>query len=145
MAIHQVVLLLSLAVAAPSDKGSLRIQSTPGTEVIWEGVSLDETDANGILTVTNVPPGRFNLVLKKSGFTSQKRVVEIAAGKTVTLSAPLSAGESVLPPVSRHAAAPTPKSKSQRAAELRPSGPKLSKASAEQAPPANAKKGPVPL
>jgi len=90
MAIHQVVLLLSLAVAAPADKGSLRIQSAPRTEVIWEGVSLDTTNASGTLTITDIPPGRFSLVLKKSGFRPEKRVIEIAAGETMTLSAPLS-------------------------------------------------------
>ena len=132
MVIHQLVLLLSLAVAAPSDKGSLRIQSAPGTEVIWEGVSLDATDANGILNIANIPAGRFNLVLKKRGFTTEKRVVEIGGGETVTLTVSLSA-------------ASPPKDASSRGAERRPPNPKAGKGVAEQARPAAAKKGRVPL
>jgi hypothetical protein len=87
MAVQQVVLLLLLAVPAPSEKGTLRVQAEPGTEVVWEGVWLDKTDARGILIVSDVPPGRFSVTLQKPGSSPETRTVQIEPGQTTVLTA----------------------------------------------------------
>jgi hypothetical protein len=83
------LLLLTLLGAIDGETGTLRIHSQPGSEVLWEGVSLGNTDTDGFLTVSDIPPGTFTLVLRKIGFREFQTSVSIAAGKTVSLEARL--------------------------------------------------------
>jgi hypothetical protein len=73
------VLLLSLFVSTTSQTGSLKVESTPGTEVIWETVSLGKTDHRGSLLISEIPAGRFEVILHKEGFEEARRLVNIRA------------------------------------------------------------------
>ncbi|RPI21862.1 MAG: PEGA domain-containing protein [Acidobacteria bacterium] len=137
------LLLIALLGITGADNGTLRIQSEPGAEVLWEGVSLEATDLKGLLTVSDIPPGKFELVLRKPGFREYRTSVTILAGETSVLSVRLhpvtgrpAPGAEKKPPPDR---APTA---SPKRAEPAPSdqGNKLSQL-LESAP----KRGPVPV
>ena len=75
---------------AAEEKGSLLIQTEPGTEVVWDGVSLAKTDEKGRLSIEEIPLGQYNLVLHKNGFRKLRREVEVKRGQ-VSLVLPLEA------------------------------------------------------
>ncbi|MCP4654627.1 MAG: PEGA domain-containing protein [bacterium] len=83
---HLPTLLMLFLALSPFEVGSLRIESQPGVEVVWEGVPLGSTDARGILTVDDSPLGVFSITLRKPGFRSLTTEIEIAPGrKTLAL------------------------------------------------------------
>lgn len=92
------LLLLTLLGAIDGETGTLRVHSQPGAEVVWEGVSLGNTDTSGSLSVSDIPPGTFNLVLRKTGFRQFQTAVTIAGGKTTSLEAELRPAGSPVPP-----------------------------------------------
>lgn len=70
---------------AASDKGVLTIQCVPGTEVWWEGVSVGQTNENGVLVIQDIPPGVFRIGLKKNGFKELAAEIDVGPGeKSVT-------------------------------------------------------------
>jgi len=83
------LLILALLGIIDGETGTLRIHSQPGTEVVWEGVSLGSTDAGGLLTVSEIPPGTFTLALRKAGFREFQKSVTITGGDTTSLEAAL--------------------------------------------------------
>ena len=91
------LLLLTLLGAIDGETGILRIHSQPGTEVVWEGVSLGNTDTAGSLTVSDIPPGTFTLALRKKGFHEFQTSVTIAAGETISVDRELRPAVSLLP------------------------------------------------
>ncbi len=96
------LLLLTLLGAIDGETGTLRVHSQPGAEVVWEGVSLGDIDTSGRLSVSDIPPGTFNLVLRKTGFRQFQTAVTIAAGKTMSLEAELQpAGPLPLPSITK--------------------------------------------
>ncbi len=106
------LLLLTLLGAIDGETGTLRIHSQPGAEVVWEGVSLGNTDTSGSLTVSDIPPGTFNLVLRKTGFRQFQTSVTVAAGKTTSLEAELQpAGPLPLPSITKPSQDRTPTGK----------------------------------
>ncbi len=84
------LLLFLLILPASQDKGSLLIQTEPGTEVVWDGVTLARTDPKGRLSIEEIPLGRYTLVLRKEGFRKLQRDVEVQGGQ-VSLVLPLEA------------------------------------------------------
>jgi len=75
------LLLLLLMLPAPEEKGSLLIQTAPGTEVIWDGVSLAKTDQKGRLNIEEIPLGQYTLSLRKDGFRRLRREVDVRGGQ----------------------------------------------------------------
>jgi hypothetical protein len=108
MAIPGLVLLLWLFIPVTTDSGTLRVESLPGTEVIWEGVSLGTTDRQGVLLVSDIPPGRFEIILSKAGFEEVRRLVKIEANEASLLRAGLDRSAAPGPQTAPPAAAAPP-------------------------------------
>jgi hypothetical protein len=60
--------------------GTLRLQSLPGVEVLWEGVLLGETDRSGSLVIGGIPPGSYTVTLRRADFVGQTLNVTVEAG-----------------------------------------------------------------
>ncbi len=122
------LLLFLLMLPASQDKGSLLIQTEPGTEVVWDGVTLAETDPKGRLSIEEIPLGRYTLVLRKEGFRRLQRDVEVEGGQ-VSLVLPLEAipvSRPKAPSKNAPGAAKTPPSSSDPAkAQIEPKRPVL--------------------
>ncbi len=69
-------LMLWLA-AVPPEKASLTLHTEPGTEIVWEGVSLGRANSDGLLIIQDVPPGTFTVTFKKSGFHELTTELEV--------------------------------------------------------------------
>lgn len=67
-------------IGKPETTGQLNMISQPAVEVVWEGVSLGLTDAAGLLVVEGIPPGRYELLLRKPGYRDRTSQVQVAAG-----------------------------------------------------------------
>ena len=68
-----VLFVLSVSVAAEANPAAdqrniVKLQSQPGVEILWENVSLGETDAEGTLVIEGIPSGEYRLTLRKHGF-----------------------------------------------------------------------------
>ncbi len=109
--------LLLLLAAPAAGKGALQIVSQPGVEVEWEGILLGETDARGLLTIRDIPPGDYRIALRKQGFRPMSRRLTVEPGES-TVSLRL---EALPPPPPRRPPrkepAPAPKAASPAAAE----------------------------
>jgi len=100
-------LLMVFLAFSTFETGSLRIESQPGVEVVWEGVRLGSTDARGILRIDDSPLGVFSITLRKDGFRPLTTEVEVEPGqKTVRLE---------LEPVATPASQPSPEAASRPA------------------------------
>ena len=66
---------------AQATDGQLNLVSQPGVEVFWEGVSLGETDDAGLLVIEGIPPGTYEVALRKSGYRNRTSRVEVTAGQ----------------------------------------------------------------
>ncbi len=76
--------LVFLLLAAPAaEKGALQLVSQPGVEVEWEGILLGETDAKGLLTIRDIPPGEYRIALRKRGFRPLTRRLTVEPGDNV--------------------------------------------------------------
>ena len=73
-------LMLWLA-AVPPEKASLTLHTEPGTEIVWEGVSLGRANSDGLLIIQDVPPGTFTVTLKKGGFHELTTDIEVIQGE----------------------------------------------------------------
>ncbi len=82
-------LLLTLLATIAGETGTLRIHSQPYAEVVWEGVALGRTDTDGVLTVSDIPPGTFRLAVRKTGFSEFQTTVTVAGGQMSFLEAEL--------------------------------------------------------
>lgn len=89
MLTYGLALLISLVIPPSAETGTLKVQAQPGTEVVWDGVSLDKIDASGTFTISEIPAGRFQVGLRKPGFQREERPVTITAGQTSILSVKL--------------------------------------------------------
>ena len=108
-----VLLLVALAQSPEPPSGWLRIESQPGVEVVWEGVSLGRTDASGLLLVEEIPIGRFEIVLRGRGLETAREAVDITPGrnawtKLLETVAPAPPPPPVAEVESREPAAPVP-------------------------------------
>ncbi len=76
------LLLVLWAFPLPSQTidNTLEVTATPGTEVIWEGVSLGTIDRSGSMTIVGVPIGNFRIGLRREGYQDLSRRVEILEG-----------------------------------------------------------------
>ncbi len=97
--------LVGLLAFAVADRGSLEIRSLPGATVVWEGIELGATDADGRLTIGDIPPGTYRVALRKEGFEPLDLEVEIGAGAT-TVSGNL---QPLAPPPARDVTPTTPR------------------------------------
>ena len=88
--------------AIAADTGDLRIVSQPGVTVTWEGVSLGETDAEGVIDIAGIPLGAYEVRLSRTGFQPRGAVVEVRAGLSV-----VSLALTPSPPASRERAPAT--------------------------------------
>lgn len=66
--------------AGGQQRHTVRIQSQPGVEILWEGVALGETDAGGYLLIEGIPAGEYRLTLRKEGFHTLDTRMPVAAG-----------------------------------------------------------------
>ena len=80
--IHLASITLLLLLAAPTEKGALRIVSQPAVEVIWEGVELGRTDSRGLLVIQEIPIGTYSVTLRKEGFRERKTRAVVKAGES---------------------------------------------------------------
>ncbi len=82
---------LVILLAVPGERtGALRIRSQPGVEVLWEGVALGKTDAEGLLVVEDIPAGDYLLTLRAPGFHQVDVRTTVAARGEAILELPLS-------------------------------------------------------
>lgn len=93
------LLLLALVGVIDGENAALRIHSQPGVEVFWDGVSLGSTDAAGMLTVSDIPPGTFKVALRKAGFQDFRKSVTITGSETTSLEAVLEVAGSPAPEI----------------------------------------------
>lgn len=124
------VLLLSLLAGppAPEELAALRIETQPGTKVIWEGVSLGTTGAEGLLVVEQIPPGRFSIELRKDGYRPSSVEIEVVGGRmnefelrlTPTKPPPVARPPAATPAVPPAVKAEPPPAPAAPAAESRP-------------------------
>lgn len=76
----------------PSGAASLVIHSTPsGAQVLLDD-HLMGTTANGSLTLNNVDPGEYDIVVRKKGFAPWTESIEVYPGESRTLTATLHKG-----------------------------------------------------
>ncbi len=86
--------LLTILLALPASPSSvLRIRSQSGVTVLWEGVALGETDAQGLMVIEDIPPGGYRLTLRKAGYYPLEVLITATEGAS-------SAQELMLKPVS---------------------------------------------
>jgi hypothetical protein len=72
------------------DTGDLQVSSTPpGASVYINGDYQGSTPSKGLLDISDLVPGSYTLVLKRSGYQDYTASVTIEAGKTVQIIAPL--------------------------------------------------------
>lgn len=90
--------------------GTLTIKAPPGCEVFWEGVSLGEVPADGFLRVAAIPPGAYQVFVRRPGFVSEGRRISVDVGEqTLAFSLkpiPVLRDDSEAPP--QHPIAPPP-------------------------------------
>ncbi len=83
---HPRALLFLLFLATPTGPtGSLEIRTLPGTEVVWEGVSLGETDTGGSLLIEGIIAGEYSIVLRKEGHREAATRADISPGEESVL------------------------------------------------------------
>ena len=80
---------LSLFAAGGTITGKITEAGTnevlPGANVIIEGTRMGAASGiNGVYTISNVPPGEYNLVVNFIGYKSQEEQVTVEQGRTVT-------------------------------------------------------------
>jgi len=83
------VLLAPLTLAAQVPAGSLEIHSEPGAVLQWEGTFLGTTNGEGMLEVSDIPPGDYSLQLTKRGFSPTAAQIEIRSGERTVFELPL--------------------------------------------------------
>jgi len=110
------LLLVAFAASQPSAEfAALEIQSQPGVEVVWEGVSLGRTDNQGLLVVEEIPPGRYAIAIRKQGFREVTRELELVGGQTNTFQLDL---EEIKPSRNRAAVRPPPRARPTRSKSI---------------------------
>ena len=75
--------LLFLLLLQGEGGSTLRIQSQPDVQVLWEGVDLGTTDDAGVLTIADIPPGEYRIELRRPGFESESIRMEVEPGENV--------------------------------------------------------------
>ena len=73
--------LMILLAVGPPENANLTLQTEPGTEVVWEGVSLGRAGSDGLLIIQGVPPGTFSVTLRKGGFHEFTTDIEVLHGE----------------------------------------------------------------
>lgn len=87
------------------DPGQLNIVSQPGVEVMWDGHPVGKTDAAGLLVIRRIPPGFYELVLRKAGHQEQTAQVEVSSGgQSVRIELPSIGGSRLPSPPTRSSA-----------------------------------------
>ncbi len=72
-----------------------RVASSDGKALAGISLKLEDTpfvaasDAEGRFTISNLPPGRYSLLISGGGFVPQKHTIEVKAGQTTTQDARL--------------------------------------------------------
>lgn len=94
---YPALFLIALLAAPGEGTGALRIRSQPGVEVLWEGVALGETDAEGLLVVEDIPLGDYLLTLRAPGYRQIDVRTTVASGNSI-LELPLVADEAPAEP-----------------------------------------------
>ncbi len=81
------IILLAFPVAAAGEvspeadkRNTVRLQSQPSVEILWEGVPLGRTDAGGILVIEGIPSGEYRLTLRKQGFHQLDLQIKVEEG-----------------------------------------------------------------
>lgn len=130
------VLLMSftlLAGSAAVPNGQVEIRTSPGAEVIWDGVPIGTANAQGILVISEIPSGEYSIECRKNGFVSDSTTIQIdLEGVAVDL---------VLQPIAIET--PQPKAKAPEPVVAAPSGSSESARSAVPKPAAKREEAPT--
>jgi len=115
----RLLLFLALIGVVYAESGTLRIQSEPGAEVLWEGVFLAKIDSEGRLSVSGIPPGSFKVVVRKPGFRDFRTSVTLEADQSIVLDAPLEPISILAGETAREASPPPPGNETRKAVRAR--------------------------
>jgi hypothetical protein len=69
----------------PKKKGKMNVITTRGGELFWAQVSIDGTPRGRTPLLLDLPAGKYQVRVERSGFKPQERVVRIASGKNVVV------------------------------------------------------------
>jgi hypothetical protein len=85
-------LLVGVCLSAEAqERATLTLQAQPGVDILWQGVRLGTTEADGRLVIRNVPPGEFEIRLSKPGYQYRTEWILIEGSQPVTHAFPLEA------------------------------------------------------
>lgn len=74
--------LVSPSVGARAPTGALRIRTQPDVRVIWDGTPLGSTDQAGAMRIDGIPPGQYQVQLRRDGYEPIDATVAIGAGES---------------------------------------------------------------
>ena len=77
--VFQVVVLAfaGAAIVPALEFGTLRLTTPPHAEISWEGIPVGSADADGRMTISQIPPGSYTLTVQASGFETSTQRLEI--------------------------------------------------------------------
>ncbi len=88
---------------AAGEPASISIRTEPATRILWEGRPVGEAAADGSLSLSGMPYGRYSVVLSRAGFQTRRVTVQAEPGEKSLLfplqpdtpgPVPVNAGES---------------------------------------------------
>lgn len=63
--------------------GALVIRAEPGAEVIWQGVQLGQTDDKGVMEISEIPLGSYDIEIRVPGHPGERFSVDVEEGSQI--------------------------------------------------------------